>query len=301
MAWVSIGNLGIREPKWMQKGEINSDDHYTQENKYFCFTDYFKVFDSVDRNKLWKIFKEMWTTRKHMKNYQKTHENTCVGQESTVRTRHGKMDWYQIGKRLHQSCIFLSSLFNLYAEFSLVQFCFIVYTKALAMLWGHSKLLINSVQLLSRVWLFATSMDWSTPGFSDNHQYLELAQNHVYQVSDAIQPSHPLSSHTPPAFNISHHWGLFQWASRSKVWLGGQSIVASALAPPINIQDWFTLGLTGLISLKSKGLPRVIFSTTVWFESICPLVLSFLYGSILTSIHDYWKKCIFDTLGLSEK
>ena len=49
-------------------------------------------------------------------------KNTYASQESTVRTRHGTMDWYHIGKRVHQSCIFPPVLFNLYAEFSSVQF-----------------------------------------------------------------------------------------------------------------------------------------------------------------------------------
>ena len=52
-------------------------------------------------------------------------------------------------------------------------------------------------------------MDCSTPGFPVHHQLLELAQTHVHQVSDAIQPSHPLSSPSPPPFNISQHQGLF--------------------------------------------------------------------------------------------
>ena len=56
----------------------------------------------------------------------------------------------------------------------------------------------------------------------------------------------------------------------------------------MNIQDWFPLGLTGLISLESNGLSRV-FSNITRFKSINPLVLSFLYGPTLTSIHDYWK------------
>ena len=47
------------------------------------------------------------------------------------------------------------------------------------------------------------------PGFPVHHQLPELAQIHVYQVSDAIQPSHPLLSPSPPAFNLSQHWGLF--------------------------------------------------------------------------------------------
>ena len=53
-------------------------------------------------------------------------------------------------------------------------------------------------------------MDCSTPGLSVHHQLLELAQTHVHRVSDAIQPSHPLSSPSPPAFNLSQHQGLFQ-------------------------------------------------------------------------------------------
>ena len=53
-------------------------------------------------------------------------------------------------------------------------------------------------------------MDCSTPGLPVHHQLLELAQTHVHQVSDAIQPSHPLSSPSPPAFNLSQHQGLFQ-------------------------------------------------------------------------------------------
>ena len=54
-------------------------------------------------------------------------------------------------------------------------------------------------------------MDCSTPGFPEPHQLPELAQTHVHQVGDAIQPSHPLSSPSPPAFNLSQHQGLFKW------------------------------------------------------------------------------------------
>ena len=55
--------------------------------------------------------------------------------------------------------------------------------------------------------------DCSTPGFPVHHQLPELAQTHVHQVGDAIQPSHPLLSPSPPAFNLSQHQGLFQWVS----------------------------------------------------------------------------------------
>ena len=58
-------------------------------------------------------------------------------------------------------------------------------------------------------------MDCSMPGFPVHHQLLELAQTHVHGVSDAIQPSHPLSSPSLPTFNLSQHQGLFWWVSSS--------------------------------------------------------------------------------------
>ena len=58
-------------------------------------------------------------------------------------------------------------------------------------------------------------VDCSTPGFHALHHLPELAQIHVHRVGDAIQPSHPLSSPSPPAFNLSQHQGLFQWVSSS--------------------------------------------------------------------------------------
>ena len=57
--------------------------------------------------------------------------------------------------------------------------------------------------------------DCSTPGFPVHHQLLEFTQTHVHWVSDAIQPSHPLLSPSPPAFNLSQHQGLFQWVGSS--------------------------------------------------------------------------------------
>ena len=58
-------------------------------------------------------------------------------------------------------------------------------------------------------------MDCSTPGLPVHHQLLELAQTHVHWVGDAIQPSHPLLPPSPPAFNLSHHQGLFKWVGSS--------------------------------------------------------------------------------------
>ena len=75
---------------------------------------------------------------------------------------------------------------------------------------------------------------------------------------------------------------------------GNQSIGASASASilPMNIQNWFTLGLTGLISLQSKGLSRVFSSTIIRMHQF--FGLSVLYGPTLTSIHNYWKNHSFD-------
>ena len=102
--------------------------------------------------------------------------------------------------------------------------------------------------------------DCSMAGFPILHHLLEFAQIHVHWVSDAIQPSHPLSSPSP-AFNISQLHGLFQWIGSSHhVPEVGASASASVLL--MNIQDWFPLGLTGWISLQSKGLSRVFSSTT---------------------------------------
>ena len=66
------------------------------------------------------------------------------------------------------------------------------------------------VQSLSRVQLFATPMNCSTPGLPVHHQLPESTQTHVHRVGDVIQPSHPLSSPSPPAPNPSQHQGLFQ-------------------------------------------------------------------------------------------
>ena len=107
-------------------------------------------------------------------------------------------------------------------------------------------LALSSVQSLSRVWL-CDPMNHSTPGLPVHYQPLEFTQTHVHQVSDAIQPSHPLSSPSP-APNPSQHQSfpmnqLFAW--------GGQSTGVSALASflPENTQDWSAFEWTGWISL----------------------------------------------------
>ena len=70
--------------------------------------------------------------------------------------------------------------------------------------------LYSSVQSLSHVRPFVTPMDRSTPGLPVHHQLPESTQTHVHRIGDAIQPSHPLSSPSPSAFNLSQYQGLFQ-------------------------------------------------------------------------------------------
>ena len=116
------------------------------------------------------------------------------------------------------------------------------------------------IQSLSCVQL-CHPMDCSTPGFPLLHHLPEFAQTHVHWVSDAIQSSHPV---IPFSCFLS---APASWSS-SMCWLfasGGRSTGASASASvlPMNIQDWFPLEFTSLISLQSKGLPRVFSNTTV--------------------------------------
>ena len=86
-------------------------------------------------------------------------------------------------------------------------------------------------------------MDYSSPSLPVHHQLPELTQIHVHWVGDAIQPSHPLSSPTPPALNLSQHQGLFKWVSSLHQVV---KVLEFQLQHhfPMNIQDWFPLGWT---------------------------------------------------------
>ena len=81
--------------------------------KNICFIDYTKAFDCVDHNKLWKILKEMGIPD-HLTCLLR---NLYAGQEATVRTQHGTIDWFQIEKGVRQGCILSPCLFNLNAEY----------------------------------------------------------------------------------------------------------------------------------------------------------------------------------------
>ena len=105
-------------------------------------------------------------------------------------------------------------------------------------------------------------MNCSMPGLPVHHQLPEFTQTHVHQVDDAIQPSHPLLSPSPPAPNLSQHPGLFQWVNIHIRWPKYWSFSFS-ISLPMNTQGWSPSEWTGWISLQSKGLSRVSSNTTV--------------------------------------
>ena len=155
---------------------------------------------------------------------------------------------FSIGMFLNSS---LKENFYYWRLFSLFSFLFLV---------------VTSVQFSSVAQscpILCNPMNCSTPGLSVHQQLLEFTQTHVHRVGDAIQPSHPLSSLSPPAPNPSLHQSLFQWVNSlhevAKVF--GVSALASFL--PRNTQGWSPLEWTGCISLQSKGLSRVLSNTTV--------------------------------------
>ena len=110
-------------------------------------------------------------------------------------------------------------------------------------------------------------IDCSTPGFPVLHYLPEYTKTYVHWVSDAIQPSHPLSPPSPPALNLPPYQGLFQSVSS---W----HQMAKVLEPQLLHQSfqwlfsWFALGPTGLIFLLSKGLSRVFSSPAVQKDQI---------------------------------
>ena len=114
--------------------------------------------------------------------------------------------------------------------------------------WGRGSLLNKFVccSVTKLCLTLCNPINYSAPGFPFLHYLLEFAQTQVHWVSDAIQPSHPLMP-SSPVHSLSQH----------------QGIGASASILPVNIQGWFPLGLTSLISLLSKGLSKVFSTTTI--------------------------------------
>ena len=134
-------------------------------------------------------------------------------------------------------------------------------------------------------------MGCSTSGFPVLHQLPEPTQTHVHRVGDAIQPSHPLLSPSPPAFSLSQHQGLFQLVDSSHQ-------VAKVLE--LQLQHQSFQWIFRMISFRMDWLDLLAVqrtqesSPTPQFKSINSSVLSFLCSPTLTSIHDYWKNHSFD-------
>ena len=129
-------------------------------------------------------------------------------------------------------------------------------------------------------------MNRSTPSLPVHHKLPEFTQTHVHWVDDAIQPSHPLLSPSPPAPNPSEHQGLFQWVSSSHE-------VAKVLEFQLQHQSFQWTPRTdlydGLVGSPCSPRDSQESSPTPQFKSISFLVLSFLQSPTLTSTKDHWK------------
>ena len=135
-------------------------------------------------------------------------------------------------------------------------------------------------------------MNHSTPGLPVHHQLPELAQTYVHRVGDIIQASHPMSSPSPPAFNLSQHQGLFQWVSSLHQ-------VAKVLELQLQHQSFQRIFRVDFLSdwlVWSPGSPRGSqeSSPAPQFEIINSSVLSLHYKQTLTFVHVYWKNHSFD-------
>ena len=155
-------------------------------------------------------------------------------------------------------------MFNSYDYFKNV-FSWCLHYSAFIVLFLCGMVITKPIQFRSVTQSYLTlcgPMNCSTPGLPVHHQLPEFTQAHIHRVSDAIQPSHPLSSPSPPAPNPSQHQSLPM--SQLFAW-GGQSTGVSALASflPKKSQGWSPSEWTGWISLQLKGLSRAFCSTTV--------------------------------------
>ena len=147
----------------------------------------------------------------------------------------------------------------------------------------------SSVKSLSCVRLFATLWTAACPV---HHQLPQSTQTHVHWVSDAIQPFHPLSSPSPPTFNLSQHHSLFQWVSYSHQ-------VDKVLEFQLQQRSFQWIFRTdflwdGLVGSPCSPRDSQESSPTPPFKSINSSVLSFLHSPTLTSIHDHWKNHSLD-------
>ena len=136
----------------------------------------------------------------------------------------------------------------------------------------------------------------STPGLPAHYKLPEFTQTHAHRVDDAIQPSHPLSSPSPSAPNLSQHQGLFQWVNSSHE-------VAKVLKFQLQHQSFQWTPRTyrlqdGLVGSRCCPRDSQGSSPTPQFKSINFSAVTFLYSPTLTFIHDHWKNHSLDQTDL---
>ena len=193
----------------------------------------------------------------------------------------------------------LTSLLSYFLSFAC--FCFILLFMVImnntALLWTFiCTFLLQCRSVAQPCPTLYDPMDCSMPGLPVHHQLPEVAQTSVHLVGDAIQPSHPLSSPSRPVFNLSQHQGLSQWISFSHQ-------LATVLEFQLQHQSFQWIFRTDFLYDRVVWSPcrrrdSQESSSTPQFKSLNSLALSFLYSSILTSIHDYWKNYSFDETDL---
>ena len=132
-------------------------------------------------------------------------------------------------------------------------------------------------------------MNCSTPGFPVHHQLAELAQTHVHRVGDAIQPTHPLSSPSPPALSLSSIRVFsselvlcIRWPNDWSFSISPSDEFSGLISFIIDRLDFFAIQGT----LKSPSAPQ--------FGRVSSSVLRLLHGPTLTSTHNYWKNHSFN-------
>ena len=159
------------------------------------------------------------------------------------------------------------------------------------LVWLKDIILFSSVQSLSCVRL-CDPMNCSTPGLPVHHQLPEFTQTHVHRISDAIQPSHPLSSPSPPAPNPSQHQSLFQWVNSShKV---AKVLEFQLQHHSLRRNPRADLLQNGLVGSPCSPKDSQESSPTPQFKSINFSALSFLHSPTLTSVHDHRKNHSLD-------
>ena len=160
------------------------------------------------------------------------------------------------------------------------------------LLWFHQQEIVQIRSVAQSCPTLCDPMNRSTPGLPVQHQFPVFTQTHVHRVSDAIQPSHPLSSPSPPAPNPSRHQSLFQWVNSSHE-------VAKVLEFQLYHHSFqrnprADLLQNGLVGSSCSPRDSQESSPSPQFKSISSSALRLLHSPTLTSIHDHRKNHSLD-------